>query len=155
MLHRKNKKSIRFAALKLLLQMLADIPNESQDLVDCLGFGIDYSPWTDAGVTHKYPHDMNGMRLPILLFTNSALPLLPRDTKIIDIHEAKAGSTKEETLEMMDNVADWVIAPSYRAHLLARWTYFVKAILSNVFPRLCKKYGIVPTDSGISDSLAL
>lgn len=53
---------------------------------------------------------------------------------------------------MMDMLVEWVIVPSYKQHLLMRWTYFTKAILTTVFPRLCKKYGFVPPDGGMLDS---
>jgi hypothetical protein len=66
MLHGKNRKSIRFAALKILFQMLADIPNESQDLIDSLGYAVDLNAWVEAGITFKYAHDMTGTKFSSL-----------------------------------------------------------------------------------------
>lgn len=60
MLHGKNRKTVRFSALKILLQMIADIPNESQELIDSLGYAFDLYAWSETGIMFKYAHDMSG-----------------------------------------------------------------------------------------------
>lgn len=76
------------------------------------------------------------------------LPLLPRDPKVLDIHEAKVSTPKDETLEMLDTMTEWIMNASYRAQFQSRWIYFIKSFIVTVFPRLCKKFGFLAPDSG-------